>query len=115
MDGSSSSPAAWQRARMVTRPAELLALLELDPSLPALNFEHLREFPLRVPLAFVQRMRKRDPADPLFLQVWPSPEEARPYPGFSTDAVGDLARLKPGGIIHKYQGRALVIASGACA
>ena len=31
------------------------------------------------------------------------------------DAVGDLAKLKAGGIIHKYHGRALVIATGACA
>jgi EF-P beta-lysylation protein EpmB len=113
MDGSEPRVAAWQRAEMVTRPAELLALLDLDPALPALDFERLRDFPLRVPRAFVERMRKGDPADPLFLQVWPQPAEAAP--GLLTDAVGDLPRLKPGGLIHKYQGRALVIASGACA
>jgi L-lysine 2,3-aminomutase len=100
---------------MVTRPAELLDLLELDPGLPALDFERLRDFPLRVPRAFVERMRKGDPEDPLFLQVWPQPAEGEPGAGLLTDAVGDLPRLKPGGLIHKYRGRVLVIASGACA
>jgi EF-P beta-lysylation protein EpmB len=47
--------------------------------------------------------------------VWPRAEEAHPAPGFSTDAVGDLASLKSAGVIHKYLGRALVIATGACA
>ncbi len=100
---------------MVTRPAELLALLELDPALPALDYERLRDFPLRVPAAFVARMRKGDPLDPLFLQVWPASAEAVEHAGFTADAVGEMQRLKPGGLIHKYHGRALVISTGACA
>jgi EF-P beta-lysylation protein EpmB len=106
---------AWQRVACVLRPAELLRHLELDPELPALEFERLREFPLRVPLPFVARMRKGDPRDPLFVQVWPAPAEARATPGYAFDAVGDLAALQPGGLIRKYRGRALVIATGACA
>ncbi len=114
-DGSFPESAAWQRAPMVTRPAELLAQLGLDAGLEGLDFERLRDFPLRVPQGFVARMRPGDPADPLFLQVWPSARESADAAGFSSDAVGDLASLKAGGLIHKYQGRALVIASGACA
>lgn len=107
----------WQRALAdsVTRPAELLALLGLDAGLPSLAMDRLRDFPLRVPRGFVARMRRGDPHDPLFLQVWPAAAEAATVPGFVADAVGDLARLKPGGLIHKYTGRALVIATGACA
>jgi len=100
---------------MVTRASELLALLGLDPQLPALQQPWLRDFPLRVPQAFVARMRPGDPCDPLFLQVWPAPAEALPAPGYAADAVGDLAKLKPGGMIHKYRGRALLITTGACA
>lgn len=113
----SAASAAWQRAlaQAVTRPAELLELLELDPQWPALDFERLKDFPLRVPRGFVARMEKGNPRDPLFLQVWPARAEAEPSPGFGRDAVGDLAALKAGGLIHKYQGRALVIATGACA
>ena len=115
MDGSTPSTPLWQRAEHVTRPKDLLDLLGLDPHIPALNHERLRDFPLRVPLGFARRMRRQDPADPLFLQVWPAAVEAADSPGFSTDAVGDLARLKPGGLIHKYHGRALLVSTGACA
>jgi L-lysine 2,3-aminomutase len=114
-DGSSPIVDAWQRAQQFTRPAELLAFLELSEDLPALDYQRLRDFPLRVPACFVARMHKGDPQDPLFLQVWPATAEGLDTPGFTSDAVGDLPRLKSGGLIHKYHGRALVIATGACA
>lgn len=114
---SAAAVPIWQRqlASAVTRPTELLELLALDPSLPALAFDRLRDFPLRVPRSFVARMRPGDPNDPLFLQVWPRPAETDEVPGYGVDAVGDMAKLKGGGLIHKYRGRALVIATGACA
>lgn len=115
MDGSSFSTVPWQRAEYITKSRQLLDVLGLAPSHPALDFERLRAFPLRVPLGFVRRMQPGNPDDPLFLQVWPSALEANEAPGFSTDAVGDLARLKPGGLIHKYRGRALLVSTGACA
>ena len=107
----------WQRlmAEAITRPAELLAALDIDPALAALAADRLRDFPIRVPRGFVARMRRGDAGDPLFLQVWPSPREADEVPGYTADAVGDLARLKGGGLIHKYAGRALVVTTGACA
>ena len=108
---------AWQTALTgaFTRPADLLEFLQLPASLPALRLAEMRDFPLRVPRGFAERMRKGDPRDPLFLQVWPSPREGEATRDFVIDAVGDLARLKAGGIIHKYHGCALVIATGACA
>lgn len=108
---------AWQHElrRAFTRPAELLEYLQLDPTLPALDFERLKAFPLRVPRGFAARMRKGDPSDPLFLQVWPQARESDTAPGFRVDAVGDLAKARDGGVIHKYHGRALLIATGACA
>lgn len=108
---------AWQSelTAAFTRPAELLAYLQLPPDLPSLQLAKIREFPLRVPRGFAQRMEKGNPEDPLFRQIWPSPMEEDESAGFSDDAVGDLAKLKPGGLIHKYHGRALVIATGACA
>lgn len=109
--------ALWQHALRdaFTRPADLLRFLELDPDRPALDYERVRDFPLRVPRGFAARMRKGDPQDPLFLQVWPQPAEADAAPGFSVDAVGDLRKLRGGGVIHKYRGRALIVATGACA
>lgn len=107
---------AWQMelAQAIATPEELLACLDIAPGLAALGGGKLRDFPLRVPRGFVARMEKGNPFDPLFLQVWPRAEEAAEAPGFGADAVGDLAALKPGGIVHKYHGRALVIATGAC-
>lgn len=107
----------WQHAlrEAFTRPADLLDYLQIDPALPALALDRLRDFPLRVPRGFAARMRKGDPADPLFLQVWPRPQESEQVPGFGLDAVGDLHKTRDGGVIHKYQGRALLITTGACA
>lgn len=107
----------WQHAlrEAFTRPADLLDYLQINPALPALALDRLRDFPLRVPRGFAARMRKGDPADPLFLQVWPRPQESEQVPGFGLDAVGDLHKTRDGGVIHKYQGRALLITTGACA
>ena len=108
---------AWQHElrQAFSRPADLLAFLDLDPALPVLALAERRDFPLRVPRGFAARMRKGDPHDPLFLQVWPAAAEAREAPGFVVDAVGDLHKLRGSGIIHKYQGRVLLVATGACA
>ena len=107
----------WQHAlrEAYTRPGELLQFLEIDPCLPVLDYEQVKDFPLRVPRGFAQRMRKGDPGDPLFRQVWPDPAEGVPVVGFGLDAVGDMNRLRDGGVIHKYRGRVLVVATGACA
>lgn len=107
----------WQHElrQAFSRPAELAAYLGLDPALPALDLHRLRNFPLRVPRGFAARMRKGDPHDPLLRQVWPASAEAIDTPGFVIDAVGDLNRARGGGIIHKYRGRVLLIATGACA
>ena len=107
----------WQTelAAAVSDPAELLHLLELDASLLEPARAASREFPLRVPRSFVARMRKRDPFDPLLRQVLPLGAELEPQPGFIHDAVGDMPSRAVPGVLHKYQGRVLLIATGACA
>ncbi|HEY9546753.1 MAG TPA: EF-P beta-lysylation protein EpmB [Solimonas sp.] len=107
----------WQHELRLAfnRPADLLAYLELDPATAGLGLEALRDFPLRVPRGFAARMRKGDPLDPLFLQVWPSLRESDASPGYVVDAVGDLGKVREAGLIHKYQGRVLLVATGACA
>jgi EF-P beta-lysylation protein EpmB len=72
-------------------------------------------FPLRVPRGFVARMRQGDPTDPLLLQVLPRRAEHDVVEGFTVDAVGDMASRAGHGLLHKYDGRALLIASGSCA
>ncbi|TXI47894.1 MAG: EF-P beta-lysylation protein EpmB [Lysobacter sp.] len=103
----------WRDA--VRDPAELLALLDLSGRVPELSIQAAAEFPLRVPRGFVARMRPSDPHDPLLRQVLPLDDELRPLPGFGLDAVGDAAAKAGRGLIHKYRGRALLIATGSCA
>ncbi|WP_158885621.1 EF-P beta-lysylation protein EpmB [Rhodanobacter sp. L36] len=73
------------------------------------------DFALRVPRGFVARMRRNDPSDPLLLQVLPQTAEHDRVAGFTVDAVGDMAARETQGLLHKYEGRALLIASGSCA
>jgi L-lysine 2,3-aminomutase len=104
---------SWQAAlqNAVRDPAELARLLELPRS--ALGAAASGEFPLLVPRGFVARMRKGDPHDPLLRQVWPDAAELTHVDGFSADPVREQG-LAAQGVIQKYPGRALLIASGAC-
>ena len=110
-------PDGWQRAwrEAVRDPRELLALLGLDALAATVSDEAAAAFPLRVPRGFIARMRSGDPADPLLRQVLPILDEERVVPGFALDAVGDGAARAGRGVIRKYQGRALLVATGACA
>ncbi len=129
-----AQPRRWQELwrEAVTDPRELLATLDLqafantllptDRSPSAATAMDGQErpqsdtgFPLRVPRGFIARMRRGDPNDPLLLQVLPQARELRDVPGFTSDAVGDLAARMANGVLHKYDGRALLVATGSCA
>ncbi len=56
-----------------------------------------------------------DPNDPLLRQVLPIAAELEEQPGFSKDPVGDEQSRRATGLLQKYQGRALVLVTGACA
>lgn len=109
--------AAWQRelARSITDPAELVRLLGLDPAFIDPARAAARRFPLRVPRGYLARMKRGDPHDPLLAQVLPLDCELRSVPGFTADPVGDLASMVAPGVLHKYEGRVLLTATGACA
>jgi EF-P beta-lysylation protein EpmB len=94
---------------------ELLRLLALDDRALIETPAAARRFPLRVPRGFVARMRAGDSEDPLLRQVLPSRDEDNPVPGFTADPVGELLHAPADGVLHKYRGRALVVATGACA
>jgi EF-P beta-lysylation protein EpmB len=112
-----AAPARWQQLwrDAVRDPRELLALVGLDAAALAVSDEAAAQFAMRVPRGFVARMRPGDPRDPLLRQVLPLDDELRPMPGFALDAVGDSAAKAGSGVIRKYRGRALLIATGSCA
>jgi EF-P beta-lysylation protein EpmB len=108
--------ADWRQALRdaVTDARELLALVglpELADRLPSGD----AGFALKVPRSFIRRMRRGDPNDPLLLQVLPQLAECAEAQGFTNDAVGDLDAVAAHGVLHKYEGRALLIAAGSCA
>ncbi|MEZ6145669.1 MAG: EF-P beta-lysylation protein EpmB [Planctomycetaceae bacterium] len=72
-------------------------------------------FPLLVTESFLLRMTQGDPYDPLLRQVLPLDAEFDEAEGFTFDAVGDEAARRAPGLLHKYAGRALLIATGSCA
>ena len=107
----------WQRdlAAAVTDPEELLRLLDLNlQDLGAIQTA-APDFPLRVPRYFVGLMRRGDPHDPLLAQVLPLADERLSVEGYRADPVGDLSASLDHGVLKKYHGRALLIATGACA
>jgi len=111
-----SAPQGMNRGmEMITDPAELLDLLGLDPSMKPAARRAAKLFGFRVTRGFASRMRHGDPSDPLLRQVLPVIDETLDGPdGFVSDPVGDLnARVAPG-ILHKYDGRALMVVTGAC-
>tara|TARA_R110000823_G_scaffold47903_2_gene121757 strand:- start:10434 stop:11489 length:1056 start_codon:yes stop_codon:yes gene_type:complete len=101
---------------VITSTAELLSVLELKPGQVGASEAACADFPLKVPRSFVARMQPRNPRDPLLRQVLASRQELTSPAGFGTDPVGEQDSANPrAGIIHKYQGRVLLIVAGGCA
>ncbi len=71
-------------------------------------------FPVKVPRPFLSRIDINNPADPLLLQILPTIDENHVSPGFQSDAVGELNKHLTPGLIKKYHGRALLIATATC-
>lgn len=96
-----------------TQPEALLHSLGLDPRLatPAAA----RQFPFLVPRGFARLMMPGDPHDPLLRQVLPLAAELEIHPGYSADPVGDAQSRRAAGLLRKYQARALLLVTGACA
>ncbi|HEY4213813.1 MAG TPA: EF-P beta-lysylation protein EpmB [Steroidobacteraceae bacterium] len=72
-------------------------------------------FRLLVPASYVGRMRRGDPRDPLLLQVLPSRRENDDFAGYDSDPVGERDAMRAPGLLKKYEGRALLITTSACA
>ena len=97
------------------------AISSVDELVDELELGHLKtelvqnpDFRLRVPRAFVRKMQKGNADDPLLKQVLPVHAETASSSGL-TDPVGDLNAMTVPGLLHKYQGRVLLVTTGACA
>ena len=123
MDSTDSISAAdvrsstWQRelASAIRDPDALIDALGLPEELRPAAQGAAKLFPLLVPPSFLRRMRPGDPSDPLLLQVLPLGAEAETFAGFASDALDEQNAHAAPGLLQKYEGRALLIATGACA
>lgn len=113
--GSEPKQSGWrEQIRSAFRtPTALLDYLGIEADGSGRAFKP--GFPMLVPQAFAARMARGDRHDPLLLQVLPDPAEAEPAAGYVADPVGDAAARQARGVLHKYQGRVLLITTGACA
>lgn len=111
------APISWQHelANAITDPSTLLSQLDLLGQLTEIDAQLIAQFPLRVPQSYVNKMRKGDKGDPLLRQVFPLIDESLDVAGFVSDPVGDLSSVTSRGVLQKYQGRALLVTTGACA
>ena len=116
-ESSGQPDRGWQRelADAVRDPFELCRLLSLAPGFAAEARRAAGDFPLLVPRGFIARMRPGDPLDPLLLQVLPRPAEREQVAGFSADPLEEHAALASPGLVQKYAGRVLLLATGGCA
>lgn len=110
----------WQKALsgVVKDPQTLLTDLELHH-----HFLHLltdaahasKDFPLKVPRGFLNRIQKDDVNDPLLKQVLPLADELKTHPDFNQDPLKESEANPLPGLLHKYHGRVLITLTSACA
>ena len=94
---------------------ELLSCLQLTPEQLSISHQAAKDFPLRVPRAFLDRMEIGNPNDPLLAQVLPVIEETLVVKGYSSDPLDEIDHNPIPGVVHKYRNRLLLIVSPSCA
>ncbi|MFK7864684.1 MAG: EF-P beta-lysylation protein EpmB [Pseudohongiellaceae bacterium] len=114
---STQQSKSWQEilSELVTDPSELVSLLELDVSLKPLSLLANDQFPLKVPMPFVQKIAKGDWNDPLLRQIWPSRDEEEVDLTYVSDPLAEAKSNPVSGLLHKYHGRVLLTAAPHCA
>ncbi len=107
---------SWQKdlAEVVTEPKQLLALLDITADDYLQHFKARTLFPVRVPLPFINRMKKGDINDPLLKQVMPLSKEFVVTDGYLADPLQEHDTVAEG-LLHKYKNRALMIVKSGCA
>lgn len=107
----------WEKelARSFKTPQELLYFLGLQPNNSPYPLELHPKFPFLITQEFARKIIPGNWYDPLLLQILPQKEEGKSLETFELDPVGDVQAIKAKGILQKYQGRALLLPTPACA
>ena len=102
-------------ARAIRDPVELCRRLELPEELAAEAAQSTAGFRVLVPEPYLARIRPGDPDDPLLAQVLPRTAEMADAPQFVADPLHEAETVRAPGLLGKYKGRFLIVASGVCA
>ncbi|WP_249978858.1 EF-P beta-lysylation protein EpmB [Vreelandella olivaria] len=108
---------SWQQqlSRAIRDPISLCQRLGLSDQWQPGAQEGHQLFEICVPEAYLSRIAPNNPDDPLLRQVLPTSKEAQVVSGYVVDPLEEAAHRPAKGLIHKYPGRVLLIASPACA
>lgn len=108
---------SWQEqlAQAIRQPIDLLEYVGLTADSIAYSQQAIKQFPIRVPYAFANRIKKNDPDDPILRQVFPYNDEENEQNGFITDPLAESGVQPVHGLLQKYNSRVLSITTGACA
>lgn len=107
----------WQQgvSTVINSAEALLDYLPAQGPADSISMLAHEQFPFKAPRAYLDKIDRHNPDDPLLLQILPSRHEEVLTDGYVQDPVGDLDALKVPGLLHKYHGRALFIVTSACA
>ena len=107
---------SWKKElkRALSDAHQLLQYVGVDAGAFEQGFGGQKQFPLRVPRPFADRMKYGDPRDPLLRQVLSLDQEMLRVKGYNRDPLQEQANRHPG-LLHKYHGRVLLILAAACA
>lgn len=97
-----------------TRIAPLLDFLQLSEDLRKKIVDR-PQFVLNLPKRLAEKIEKNQLNDPILRQFVPLEEELLPSSDFTSDPVQDTNFRKTKKLLHKYQGRALLVTTSACA
>ncbi len=97
-----------------TRLDQLASFLELSDSERSQLLDR-SNFPLNLPVRLAGKIAKRTLDDPILRQFIPHQDELKSSDEYFSDPVGDRSALLAPKLLQKYRGRALLLASSACA
>lgn len=110
------TPPLWRSVlrQNITKLQDLISILELtDEQVQALD--NRPDFSLNLPRRLADKMAKARLDDPLFLQFVPLKEERIEHPQFVIDPVQDASFMLESKLLKKYEARALILTTSACA
>lgn len=111
-----TTPSTWRQVlrQNFTRWDALADFLRLTPTQRQAILQNPR-FTLNLPMRLANKIAKGTLDDPILRQFLPTTEETKPVSGFGCDPVGDIKARKAPKLLHKYQGRVLLVCTSACA